>query len=106
MVILMKNAKSTTRKGDSFMEEFNRNPDEKNWALFGKKLGKDKAKYYQVIYPTEVRDRMNLKKAYAVIYDSRYRQLYKIPIIKNTKKGIEGATVYLKDLEVNRKVMQ
>lgn len=106
MVILMKNAKSATKKGDSFMEEFNRNPDEKSWAIFGKKLSKDKAKYYQVIYPTEVRDKMNLKKAYAVVYDGKYRQLYRIPIIKNTKKGIEGATIHLKGLEVNRKVMQ
>lgn len=93
-------------KKDSFMEEFEKNPDEKHWGLFIKKMKKDKAKYYQVVFPAEVKDRMNLKKAYAVIYDSRYKQLYKAPIIKSTKKGIEGATIYLKDLEVNRKVMQ
>ena len=49
---------------------------------------------------------MNLKKAYAVIYDGKYRQLYKVPIVKSARNGIEGATIYFKDLEVNRKVMQ
>ncbi len=93
------------KKKDTLIEEFNRNPDEKHWNAFKSKMRKDKAKYYYVIYPKDVKTSMNLRTAYAVIFNGRYRQLYKIPIIKNAKKGIEGATIYLKGLEVNRRVI-
>lgn len=89
----------------SFMDEFSRNPDERHWDAFKTKMKKDRAKYYYVIYPKDVKSSMNLGEAYAVIYDGRYRQLYRVPIIKKTNKGVEGATYYLKDLEVNRKAV-
>ena len=92
-------------KEDRFIREFNNNPDEKHWELFKKRLKKDKAKYYYVIYPKELKGRQNLKYAYAVIYNAKYRQLYKVPVIKTGGKGIDGATIYLKDLEVNRKAI-
>lgn len=95
----MKDAKN------DLIKELNSNPTEKNWELFLKKAKKDRAKYYSVIYPKGIKDRLSLRESYAVIYDNRYKQMYKVPIIKNTKKGIEGATMYLKGLEVNRKVL-
>ena len=98
-------AKNTSSKKDSFMDEFNRNPSEKNWDLFAKRLKRDRAKYYYVVYPKGIKDRLSLKDAYLIIYDSKYRQLYRIPIIKSGKNGIEGATIYLKDLEVNRRMI-
>lgn len=104
-----KTAKKTKEKikgKKDLIEELNSNPDEKNWSLFKQRAKKDKAKYYYVIYPKEVKDSLNLRKAYAVIYDNRYKQLYKVPIIKTTGKGIRGATIYLEGLEVNRKVIQ
>lgn len=94
-----------SKKEDSFIEEFGSNPDEKNWKLFLNKAKKDKARYYHVIYPQGVKNKLSLSGAYAVIYNSSYKQLYKIPIIKKTKNGIEGATIYLKELEVNRRVL-
>lgn len=93
------------KKEDSFIAEFNRNPDEKNWDTFKKRLVKDKAKYYYVVYPNDVKDSMNLKAAYAVIYNGAFKPLYKVPIIKTTKKGIEGTTIYFKDLQVNRRAI-
>ncbi|MGD0728961.1 MAG: hypothetical protein ABR981_02700 [Candidatus Micrarchaeaceae archaeon] len=102
-----KKSKEKSPKGrNDIIEELNKNPDEKNWSLFGQRAKKDKAKYYYVIYPKEVKDSLNLKKAYAVIYDGKYKQLYKVPIIKTKGNGIIGATMYLKGLEVNRKVIQ
>jgi hypothetical protein len=92
--------------GNNLIDRLNGDPSERNWELFRKQIKKDRAKYYSVIYPTEVKDRMNLKKAYAVIYDNKYRQLYRVPIIKSTKRGIEGATINLEGLEVNRRVMK
>lgn len=93
------------KREDGFIAEFNRNPDEKHWEAFRKRIVKDKAKYYYVVYPGSVKNSMNLREAYAVIFDGKYRQLYKVPIVKRAKKGIEGATLYLKDLEVNRKAI-
>ena len=100
-----KKMKKTESKG-SFIDELNKSPDERHWALFAKQAQKDRAKYYYVLYPKEVKDSLNLRKAYAVIYDGRYKQLYKVPILKTSGKGIRGATIYLKGLEVNRKVIQ
>ena len=49
---------------------------------------------------------MSLKGAYAVIYDGRMRSLYNIPVTKRVGKRIEGATVYLKGLEINRSIIK
>jgi hypothetical protein len=93
------------KKEDSFIAEFNKNPDEKHWESFKTKMKKDKAKYYYVVYPGSLKGKLSLRDAYAVIYDAKFKQLYKIPIIKTTKEGIEGATIYMMGLEVNRKAI-
>lgn len=49
---------------------------------------------------------MSLKGAYAVIYDGRMRSLYNVPVIKRAGKRIEGATAYLKGLEINRSIIK
>ena len=97
--------KGKTYKEDPFITEFNKNPDEKNWELFKKKMVKYKAAYYYVIYPSSLKGRLSLRDAYAVIYNKQYKQLYRVPIIKTAKKGIEGATIYLKNLDVNRRAI-
>ncbi|MDE1871448.1 MAG: hypothetical protein KGI06_04395 [Candidatus Micrarchaeota archaeon] len=101
----MPRARAKTTGSDPFIGEFSRNPDERNWGLFRKRMLKDRAKYYYVVYPSSLKGKMSLREAYAVIYDGSYRQLYRIPIIKETSKGIEGATMYLKELDVNRKAI-
>jgi hypothetical protein len=98
-------AKKTKSQNSEFIDEFNRNPDERNWGLFMKRMKKDNARYYYVVYPGSLKGKMSLKDAYAVVYDGKYRQLYRVPIIKSGKNGIEGATIYLKDLDVNRKAI-
>jgi hypothetical protein len=101
----MASKKAKGSKEDSFIADFNKNPDEKNWGLFMKRMKKDGAKYYFVVYPGSLDNSLNLRNAYAVIYNGAYKQLYKVPIIKNGKRGIEGATIYLKDLDVNRRAI-
>jgi len=96
--------KNKDSKG-SFISEFNENPTEQNWDKFKKLMKKDRARYYYVVHPHGLKNKMNLKNAYAVIYDGKFRQMYKVPIIKKTKEGIIGATIYLKELEVNRKAI-
>lgn len=93
-------------KSMSFIREFNKNPDERNWKTFSKKLVKDRAKYYYVVYPDGPKSKSRIREAYAVIYDARYRQLYRIPIIRITSKGTENAMAYLKNLDVNRKMIE
>jgi hypothetical protein len=108
MVYSMATKKSKSVKSpkeDSFIAEFNKTPDEKHWAEFAKRMKKDHAKYYYAFYPGGVKGNLSLRDAYAVIYNDQYKQLYKVPVIKTTKKGIEGATIYLKNLDVNRKAI-
>ncbi|MGI0100261.1 MAG: hypothetical protein ACREBH_00850 [Candidatus Micrarchaeaceae archaeon] len=93
------------KKPDSFITEFNSNPSEDNWELFMKHMKKDKARYYYIVYPGSLKGKGSLRNAYAVIYNGSGRQMYKVPIIKEGKKSIEGATIYFKGLEVNRKVI-
>ncbi len=91
--------------GNKFIEEFNRNPTEENWKKFEGVMKKDKARYYYVAFPAGVKGKGSLKDAYAVIYNGQRKQLYKIPVMKKTKKGIEGATIHLMGLEVNRRAI-
>ncbi len=88
-----------------FIEEFNRNPSEDNWKKFMGIMKKDKAKYYYIAFPAGVKGKGSLRDAYAVIYNGQRKQLYKIPVMKTVGKKIEGATIYLKGLEVNRRAI-
>ena len=63
-------------------------------------------RYYYTFYPNGIQGSMSLKGAYAVIYDRRMKSLYKVPITKTAGKGVEGATIYLKGLEINRKIIK
>lgn len=91
-------------KKTNIADILNKNPDEKNWKEFQKVSKKDDAKYYRIFYPSGLKDKSALLKSYATIYDSHYRSLYSVPIFMKKGKVMEGATIYLKDLELNRKV--
>ncbi|MDE1833298.1 MAG: hypothetical protein KGH58_02665 [Candidatus Micrarchaeota archaeon] len=97
-----KNAKA---KPDPLVLELGRNPTKENWARMGRKMKADKARMYYIFYPSGLKSKMNLKDAYAVIYDARAKPLYKVPILMKGKFGIEGATYLLKELEINRKMI-
>ncbi|MEM0087279.1 MAG: hypothetical protein QW774_00750 [Candidatus Micrarchaeaceae archaeon] len=72
-------------------------PSEKNWNKFYSSVKKSKARYYKIVYET-LKNSQDLMKSFALIYDSKMKQIAKIPIIKKNG-GIEGATIYLKDLK-------
>lgn len=82
-----------------------KNPIEQNWAKMEKKMKKDKAKMYYIFYPSGLKSKMNMKDAYAVIYDAKAKPLYRVPVYMKIKGGIDGATYFLKGLEINRKVI-
>jgi hypothetical protein len=81
------------------------NPSEENWKKARVKILKE-GKYYYAFYPNGIKGSMSLKGAYAVIYDGRMKSLYNIPVIKTVGKRIEGATIYLKGLEINRSIIK
>ncbi|MDE1869118.1 MAG: hypothetical protein KGH60_04110 [Candidatus Micrarchaeota archaeon] len=97
--------KTVAKKKDNKMEALLKDPSEENWSLFAAQAKKDKAKYYYIYYPSGLKTKNDLSNAYAVIYDAKSKPLYKVPIIKRVKSGIEGATFYFKGLEINRKMM-
>jgi hypothetical protein len=87
------------KNGDStIVEELNANPDRNNWEKFRKYLLRSKAKYYKVFYPKKLKSKKELLYAYAVIYDSKYRQMFKIPVYMKEKGSVHGATIYFKEL--------
>lgn len=90
---------------NKIVADLNNSPSEENWKKFAIASKKDGSKYYRIFFPTgKIKGKSDLTGAYAVIYDSKYRSLYSIPIIVKRNKEIEGATIYLTHLELNRKV--
>ena len=78
---------------------------EENWLEFAKALKNSKARYYKVVFGnkgklTKVQE---LTKSYAQIYDAKHNPMAKIPIFKTKGKKIEGATIYMKGLEVSNR---
>lgn len=101
-----KTVAKTPAKGKSdLIAQLVANPSEQNWKAAQKKILKE-GKYYYTFYPKSVQASMSLKGAYVVIYDKKYKSLYKIPIFKKVGKEIEGATWYLKGLEINRSIIK
>ncbi len=84
-------------------QKLNENPNIDNWGKFYFALKDSSARYYKIIYPNEITKKDNLIDAYAIIYNSGFKILFKIPIICINKKGIEGTTNFLKNLTLNRK---
>ncbi|MCL4389229.1 MAG: hypothetical protein M1528_01635 [Candidatus Marsarchaeota archaeon] len=78
--------------------ELAKNPDEKHWEAFRKYLLGSKAKYYKVFYPKKLKTKNDLLAAYVIIYDSKYLPMFRIPVIMKTKTGMQGATIYFKEL--------
>ena len=93
--------KSSATRGNVIINELWANPSEENWKKAKAKILKE-GKYYFTFYPEEIQGSMNLKSAYAIIYNKGAKVLYRVPVIKKTGKGIGGATIYLKGLEINR----
>lgn len=98
-------AKTNAKQKVDKMAALLKDQSEKNWETFPAQAKKDKAKYYYIYYPSGLKTKNDLSSAYAVIYDAKAKPLYKVPIIKRVKGGIEGATIYFKGLEINRKMM-
>jgi hypothetical protein len=85
--------------------ELEKNPTQKNWEAAQKKILKE-GRYYYPFYPSGVKGKGSLNDAYVVIYDKGYKSLYRLPIMRKTGKGVEGATWFLKGLEINRRLMK
>ncbi len=90
-------------KINEIVKKLNENPNNANWAKFSAELKNSKAKHYKIFYPDTLDGKNNLTKAYAILYDSQFKVLFKIPIISINNKEINGATIYLKELTLNRR---
>ena len=109
--IILKKSKKTQlsskidkkNKIDEIVRVLNENPNITNWTKFSAELKNSKAKHYKIFYPEGLEGKNNLTKAYAVLYDSQFKVLFKIPIISINNKEINGATIYLKELTLNRR---
>ncbi len=88
-------------KTDIEIEELNKNPCIENWNKLQNIIKKKKIKYYKIFYPNELKGKNNLTKSYAVLYDSYFKVMFRVPIIIINKKKIEGAIIFLKDLSLN-----
>ncbi len=97
-----KNARYGPGKGSISLEEYANDlmssPNEGNWLKFSAALKKSNAKYYKVEYET-LRNREDLTKSFAIIYDSKMKQIAKIPIMIKKGTRAEGAMIYLKELQ-------
>ncbi|MDE1857168.1 MAG: hypothetical protein KGH98_03755 [Candidatus Micrarchaeota archaeon] len=86
------------------VERLNASPTSANWAAFSRALKRSRAKYYRAFYPKRLKGKEDLTTAHISIYDSAYKEMYRIPVFVRDKGLFEGATIHLKGLLLNRKV--
>jgi hypothetical protein len=79
------------------------NPSKATWESFAKALPGSEVKYYKVFFPAGLDGALGLKGGYVMLYGDNYRQLFKVPVMMKEGKKSVGATIYLKELELNRK---
>lgn len=99
----LKSKRDEKNKIGEAVKVLNENPNNENWAKFSAELKNSKAKHYKIFYPDALKGKDNLTKAYAVLYDSQFKVLFKIPVISINNKSVNGATIYLKELTLNRR---
>lgn len=82
----------------------NNDPSENNWKAFAAAFKKSGAKYYRVVFTAgKLKGIDGLRSSYVELYDSKYKSIGRVPVFTNVGKGIEGATIYLKGLQVNNR---
>ncbi|MGC8652002.1 MAG: hypothetical protein ACP5UH_01995 [Candidatus Micrarchaeia archaeon] len=93
-----KSAKNAKDRLDALASALWSSPSKENWERFYKALKGSNAVYYKIFYES-LKNKEDLTKSFARLYDSRLKPIAKIPIIRRKGDGIEGATIYLKDLK-------
>ena len=96
-------SKKADKGPDSAIEALNSKPDAENWKSVLPVINKSGAKYYRIFYDSGLKDKDNLRKAYAVLYDGSYKRLFRIPVIEVHDGKIVGATKYLVGLKINNR---
>ncbi len=81
-------------------------PSKRNWETFARALGESPITYYKIVFANEgkLNKMQDLTKSYAELYDAKHKVVTKVPIfMKNGKKIVRGATIYLIGLQVLNK---
>ncbi len=79
--------------------DLSKSQSRQNWEKFRKGLKASGAKYYSVTFDKgKVNRKEDLRKAFAVLYDSKSKPIYNVPIVISEKGKMRGATIYLKGL--------
>ena len=91
------------KDSNSAIEALNSKPNAENWESALPLIKKSGAKYYRIFYDSGLKDKDNLKNAYAVLYDSSYKRLFRVPVIEMHEGKIVGATKYLVGLKINNR---
>ena len=85
-------------------EELWKNQSKENWEKFRNILKKSNAVYYKIFFEAgKISTEQDLRKSYAELFDSKEKQLSKIPIFMNNGKTVSGATIYLVGLQILNK---
>lgn len=85
---------------DIDMKALWKNPTEKEWESFSKKLKKSSIKYYRVVYKEKsLKDNKGLKNAYVELYSSTKKIIGNVPLFMIKKNEVCGATIYLKGIK-------
>lgn len=75
-----------------------------NWEALRRALWGSGVVYYKAVYGAKLHKISDLKKAYILLYDGKFKEVTKIPIWEDAGGGITGATKYLIGLKVSNLV--
>jgi hypothetical protein len=85
------------------VEALNKNPSKSNWEAMASSIKRSNVSYYKVIYPRKIKEKQDLKSAYVILYDDKFRIMGKIPILSKSSTGASGMLFYLRGLNLNRR---
>ncbi|MCL5093193.1 MAG: hypothetical protein M1128_01855 [Candidatus Marsarchaeota archaeon] len=86
------------------VKALNNDPNKSNWEAISSCIKRSNASYYKVIYPKKIKEKQDLKSAYVILYDSKFKIIGKIPILSKSNRETRGMLFYLRGLSLNRKV--
>ncbi len=86
------------------VEALNNDPSKSNWEAMSSCIKRSSVSYYKVVYPKKIKEKQDLKSAYVILYDYKFRIIGKIPILSKSSHGANGMLFYLRGLNLNRKI--
>ncbi len=86
------------------LDALDKDPSKSNWEAMSSSIKRSNVSHYKVFYPKKIKEKQDLKSAYVILYDDKFKIIGRIPLVSKDGHGASGMLFYLRGLSLNRKV--